>query len=67
MCGAHELDIDIAGGSFTVNGVTVRQGDVISINGTTGEVVIGAVPLFTPESRPARSRRSSGGPTSCAR
>jgi pyruvate,orthophosphate dikinase len=32
-----------------VNGVTVRQGDVISINGTTGEVVIGAVPLFAPE------------------
>jgi pyruvate,orthophosphate dikinase len=49
VCGAHELDIDIAGGSFTVNGVTVRQGDVISINGTTGEVVIGAVPLFAPE------------------
>ena len=49
MCGAHELDIDIAGGSFTVNGVTVRQGDVISINGTTGEVVIGPVPLFKPD------------------
>jgi pyruvate,orthophosphate dikinase len=49
VCGAHELEIDIAGGSFTVNGVTVRQGDVISINGTTGEVVIGAVPLFAPE------------------
>ena len=49
VCGAAELDIDIAGGSFTVNGVTVRQGDVISINGTTGEVVIGAVPLFKPE------------------
>ncbi len=32
-----------------MNGVTVRQGDVISINGTTGEVVIGAVPLFKPE------------------
>jgi pyruvate,orthophosphate dikinase len=49
VCGAYELDIDIAGGSFSVNGVTVRQGDVISINGTTGEVVIGAVPLFKPE------------------
>jgi pyruvate,orthophosphate dikinase len=49
VCGAHELDIDIAGGSFTVNGVIVRQGDVISINGTTGEVVIGPVPLFKPE------------------
>ena len=49
VCGAHELDIDIAGGQFTVDGVTVRQGDVISINGTTGEVVIGEVPLVTPD------------------
>ena len=49
VCGAHELDIDIAGGQFTVNGVTVRQGDVISINGTTGEVVLGSIPLIKPE------------------
>ncbi|HXY90925.1 MAG TPA: pyruvate, phosphate dikinase, partial [Acidimicrobiia bacterium] len=49
VCGAHELDIDIAAGSFTVNGTTVHQGDVISINGTTGEVVIGAVALIQPD------------------
>src|SRR5207253_2049830 len=30
--------IRIAGSSFTVDGVTVREGDVVSINGTTGEL-----------------------------
>ncbi|MET0896189.1 MAG: pyruvate, phosphate dikinase [Acidimicrobiia bacterium] len=49
VCGANELDIDIEHGEFRVNGVTVRQGEVISINGTTGEVVVGAVPVITPE------------------
>ena len=34
------------------NGVTVREGDVISINGTTGEVVVGAVPRGHARSRP---------------
>jgi pyruvate,orthophosphate dikinase len=37
--------VKIAGKSFTVGGVTVREGDVISLNGTTGEVVLGAVAL----------------------
>jgi pyruvate,orthophosphate dikinase len=37
--------IRIADGSFTVDGVTVREGEWISINGTTGEVVRGQVPL----------------------
>ncbi len=29
--------------------ITVREGDVISINGGTGEVVVGEVPVVTPE------------------
>jgi pyruvate,orthophosphate dikinase len=49
VCGAKELDIDVEGGKFEVNGHTVLQGEVISINGTTGEVVIGAVPLLATE------------------
>jgi len=49
VVGASELDIDVEGGAFSVNGVTVRQGDVISINGTTGEVILGAVPVIVPE------------------
>src|SRR3954451_24065911 len=49
VCGAGELQIDVVGGFFEVNGQTVRQGEVISINGTTGEVVIGPVAVVTPD------------------
>ncbi|MEX0664758.1 MAG: pyruvate, phosphate dikinase [Acidimicrobiia bacterium] len=50
VCGANELEIDVAGKVFTVGtATTVREGDVISINGNTGEVVVGAVPVITPE------------------
>ncbi len=49
VCGASELDIDVVGGKFHVGGATVLQGEVISINGTTGEVVIGEVPVITPD------------------
>jgi pyruvate,orthophosphate dikinase len=49
VCGANELDIDVEGGKFEVNGAVVQRGEVISINGTTGEVVIGAVPVVTPD------------------
>ena len=40
-------------GSFRVEAsgrnLTIRRGDVISLNGTTGEVMLGAVPLADPE------------------
>jgi pyruvate,orthophosphate dikinase len=49
VCGASELEIDVEAGRFHVNGETVLQGEVISINGTTGEVVIGEVPVITPD------------------
>jgi pyruvate, orthophosphate dikinase len=49
VCGASELEIDVDGGMFQVNGEVVRQGEVISINGTTGEVVIGPVAVVTPD------------------
>ncbi|MGH9083847.1 MAG: pyruvate, phosphate dikinase [Acidimicrobiales bacterium] len=41
--------IHIADDHFTVGEVTVRAGDVISIDGTNGEVVLGAVALEEPE------------------
>src|SRR3954451_18606711 len=49
VCGANELEIDVSARICHVNGATVHEGDVISINGTTGEVVIGAVPLVEPD------------------
>ena len=41
---AEQLTVDVAGET-----VTVRAGDVISIDGATGEVMLGAVPLSDPE------------------
>ncbi len=46
VCGAEALEVDVRAGLFTVRGgKTVREGDVISIDGTTGEVFDGAVPV----------------------
>jgi pyruvate, orthophosphate dikinase len=49
VCGASALEIDVDEKRVSVDGTTVREGDVISINGTTGDVVLGAVPVVTPE------------------
>src|SRR5205085_5569832 len=39
VCGADELEVSIAGKKFTApGGVTVNEGDVISIDGTSGKV-----------------------------
>ncbi|MEV4346446.1 pyruvate, phosphate dikinase [Actinoplanes sp. NPDC049596] len=43
VCGAEELTIE--GETVTVNGRTLRSGDVISIDGTTGRVYAGEVPV----------------------
>jgi pyruvate,orthophosphate dikinase len=46
VCGAEELDVDVRGRTFTApGGVVVREGDLISIDGTTGAVYIGEVPV----------------------
>ena len=49
VCGASALDIDVDEKRVSVDGTTLREGDTISINGTTGDVVVGAVPVVTPE------------------
>ncbi len=44
VCGAEALDVDTKAKEFRVrDGETVREGDVISIDGTTGEVFAGEV------------------------
>ena len=46
VCGAEELEVDLKGRRFTApGGVVVNEGDVISIDGTTGEVYLGEVPV----------------------
>jgi pyruvate,orthophosphate dikinase len=49
ICGAEAVKINLGEKTFNVDGTTVREGDVISISGTTGEIVVGEVPVITPE------------------
>ncbi|MFZ6017237.1 MAG: pyruvate, phosphate dikinase [Nitrospirota bacterium] len=46
-CGA--ININEVQKYFTVNALTIKEGDYITLNGTTGEVILGAAPLVTPE------------------
>jgi pyruvate,orthophosphate dikinase len=47
VCGAEELDVDLAERRFkTSAGVVVEEGDVISIDGSTGGVFLGEVPVI---------------------
>ena len=47
VCGAESLDVDVKARRFTTaDGTVVSEGDVISINGTTGEVWEGEVPVM---------------------
>lgn len=49
ICGAEALKIDLKAKRFAVDGTVVQEGDVISISGSTGEIVVGEVPVITPE------------------
>nr|WP_202866267.1 pyruvate, phosphate dikinase [Kribbella turkmenica] len=45
VCGAEELDVNVAQGLIKVNGTVIEAGQTISIDGTTGEVFKGEVPV----------------------
>ena len=46
VCGAEELEVDVNAGRFaSAGGITVSEGDVISIDGTSGQVYLGEVPV----------------------
>ena len=46
VCGAEELEVDTAARCFTApDGVEVHEGDVLSIDGTSGDVYLGEVPV----------------------
>ncbi|MDH5203570.1 MAG: pyruvate, phosphate dikinase, partial [Nitrospirota bacterium] len=45
-CGA--ININEVQRYFTVNDLIVKEGDFITLNGTTGEVILGEAPLVTP-------------------
>jgi len=45
VCGADGLEVDAEARRFSAGGLVVREGDVISLDGTTGMVYAGAVPV----------------------
>jgi pyruvate,orthophosphate dikinase len=49
VCGINELSIDEKAGTFTARGRTFRAGEIITIDGSKGEVLDGAVPMIEPE------------------
>lgn len=49
IVGAGAVSIDYAKNEFSVNGVRVRRGDWITVDGTTGRVILGQAPLVDPE------------------
>ncbi|MBI5905533.1 MAG: pyruvate, phosphate dikinase [Deltaproteobacteria bacterium] len=49
VAGCEAIDVDEATNRFMVGGRVVREGDFISLNGSTGEVILGRVPLIAPK------------------
>lgn len=49
VCGAGELRISYQDKKFAVGKTEIKEGDVITINGSTGEVMLGEVPTIQPK------------------
>jgi len=49
IVGAGELSIDDVKNEFSVRGTRVRRGDWITVDGTSGQVILGQAPLIDPE------------------
>jgi pyruvate,orthophosphate dikinase len=48
VAGCEELSIDVAAGTVRIGEHDLRAGDVITIDGGTGRVIVGSVPLVPP-------------------
>ena len=49
ICGCEDIKIDYANKLFRAGERIVKEGDYISIDGTTGKVILGKVPMIDPE------------------
>jgi pyruvate,orthophosphate dikinase len=49
VCGAEALNIDVRKRQLTVDNTVIREGDTISIDGSTGEVFVGEIERVEPE------------------
>ena len=50
VVGASSIDVDVRKRMFSANGTTIKEGDEITIDGTTGEVYVGVVPTIEAQS-----------------
>ena len=48
VCGAGDIRINYARKEFAAGSLTLREGDIITLNGSTGEVMLGEVPTIDP-------------------
>jgi pyruvate,orthophosphate dikinase len=48
VAGCDAIDVDESTNRFLVGGRVVREGEYISLNGSTGEVIMGKAPLIAP-------------------
>jgi pyruvate,orthophosphate dikinase len=49
VCGAEDLDIDLKNRQIRVDGKVIQEGEVISIDGSTGEVFYGSIKRIEPD------------------
>ncbi len=49
VCGCEAIKINYEEKLFKVNGNEIRKGDTVSIDGATGQVILGEVPMIDPE------------------
>src|SRR5438094_6001158 len=49
VVGATDIEVDPHGGRFRANGRVVKKGQLITVDGTTGRVILGAAKLVEPK------------------
>ena len=49
VSGAGEIKINVAAKTFSVRGRTINNGEIITVDGATGEVLYGEAPMIKPE------------------
>ena len=49
VCGVGAIEIDDLEGTMTIGDLTIDEGDIITIDGTTGTVFVGEAPLIPPQ------------------
>src|SRR5438128_3550939 len=49
VSGAGAIRVDYAANTISASGMTLRKGDIITIDGSTGQILAGRVPMLEPE------------------